>query len=94
MTSERVFFVWERSFDSAGVYDRVLQSLSQGDLRVMRIESLKRCVEIRAIGGKDNNGDTSSRALAGAGSFIMFGIMGPKPISRWRKPRKGTHLVG
>ena len=35
MTLERVCFVWERSFDSAGEYDRVLQSLPRGDLRAV-----------------------------------------------------------
>lgn len=35
MALERVCFVWERSFGSAGEYDRVRQSLSQGDLRVV-----------------------------------------------------------
>lgn len=56
MTLERVCFVWERSFDSAGVYDRVLQSPISGDLRV--VENQSKSVEIRAIGGKDNNMET------------------------------------
>lgn len=44
MTLESVCFVWERSFDSASEYDRVLQSLSQGDLRaVENRESKEMC---------------------------------------------------